>query len=136
MFKVLLVIHVMVALALIVIVLVQRTSSDGMGLSGSSSSSNFLSGRMAANFMTRATALLATAFILTSLGLGIITTRNHTTGSSLLDKIQSAPVAPAPAVPATPDANTGAATDPATTPAPTTTETPAAPATPAVPRPE
>lgn len=144
MFKVLLVIHVMISIALIVIVLVQRTSSDGMGLSGSSSSNNFLSGRMAANFMTRATALLATAFILTSLGLGIITTRNHTTGSSLLDKIQSAPVAPTPAapatsgnVPATPDANVGTPA-PATTPAApaTTTETPAAPATPAVPRPE
>lgn len=145
MFKVLLVIHVMVAIALIIIVLVQRTSSDGMGLSGSSSSNNFLSGRMAANFMTRATALLATAFILTSLGLGIITARNHTTGSSLLDKIQAAPVAPAPAapdtpgnVPATPDANAATGTAPATTPAApaATTEKPAAPATPAVPRPE
>ena len=104
MFKVLLVIHVMVALALIVIVLVQRTSSDGMGLSGNSSS-NFLSGRMAANFMTRTTSLLAIAFILTSLGLGIITTRNHTANSSLVDKIQSAPatapVGTAPTQPAT-----------------------------------
>lgn len=122
MFKVLLVIHVMIAIALIVIVLVQRTSSDGMGLSGSSSSSNFLSGRMAANFMTRATSLLAIAFILTSLGLGIITTRNHTANSSLVDKIQSVPAV---------------STTPATTPAQPTVSTPEKPASaPAVPRPE
>jgi preprotein translocase subunit SecG len=127
MFKVLLVIHVMIALALIVIVLVQRTSSDGMGLSGSSSSNNFLSGRMAANFMTRATSLLAIAFILTSLGLGIITTRNHNANSSLMEKIQSAPALPGAATPAT--------TTP-TQPAATTPEKPAPAPAPAVPRPE
>jgi len=132
MFKVLLVIHVMVALALIVIVLVQRTSSDGMGLSGGSSN-NFLSGRTAANFVTRTTSMLALAFILTSLGLGIITARNHTSNNSLVDKIKAAPASTAPisseATPAT------APTTQQGIPAPSEKTAPAAPA-PTVPRPE
>jgi preprotein translocase subunit SecG len=99
MYKVLLVIHVMTTIALIVIVLVQRSASDGMGLSGSSSSNNFMSGRTAANFATRTTAILALIFILTSLGLGVITARSHTASSSIVDKIQTLhenPAAPKP----------------------------------------
>lgn len=131
MFKVLLVIHVMIAIALIVVVLVQRTSSDGMGLSGGSSN-NFLSGRMAANFMTRTTALLAIGFILTSLGLGIITARGHNTRSSLADRVESSAPVTAPAT--SPSASTPA--DPAKAPASTPDAQQPATTTPAVPRPE
>ncbi len=92
MYKVLLAIHVMTTIALIVIVLVQRSSSDGMGLSGSSSSNNFLSGRAAASFASRSTALLGLVFILTSLALGAITTHNHVSNGSIADKIKAMPV--------------------------------------------
>lgn len=139
MYKVILVVHIMAALALIGIVLVQRSSSDGMGLSGSSSSSNFLSGRAAANFASRTTAILAFIFIATSLVLGIITARSHVTEGSLADRIKSAPAAaskPAAPVPSLPDVNSPAATAPKTeTPAQApVAETPKT--APSVPRPE
>ena len=76
MYQVLIVIHALVTIALIGIILVQRSSSDGMGLSGNASGS-FMSGRAAATFVTRATAVLAAIFILLSLGIGILTAHSH-----------------------------------------------------------
>lgn len=139
MYNVILVIHIMAALALIAMVLVQRSSGDGMGLSGSSSSNSFLSGRAAASFATRATALLATIFILTSLSLGVITTRSHTAPGSIADKINALPVKqPAPVSAETSSAQPSSA--PAETPAaPAPAQSsPSAPATttPSVPKPE
>jgi preprotein translocase subunit SecG len=102
MYSVLLTIHILVTVFLIGIILVQRSASDGMGLSGSSSTS-FLSGRSAANAVTRTTAVLAALFIFTSLGLGIITTHSHSSQTSIMDRISgikpavSAPASPAPA---------------------------------------
>ncbi len=102
MYPVLLVIHVMVTIALIGIILVQRNAGDGMGLS-SSSSTSFMSGRAAATFVTRATAVLATLFILTSLVLGILSSHMHTiNNSSIMDSVETtAPAATAPASPTT-----------------------------------
>lgn len=71
---ILLVIHVIIATALIGVVLIQRSDSDGFGL-GSGSGGNFMTGRATANLMTRATAILATLFIINSLALGIIASR-------------------------------------------------------------
>lgn len=81
-----LIIQLVVAAALIGIVLIQRSSSDGFGL-GSGSGSNFLSGRQSANFMTRATAILATVFILNSLWLGILAANRS--GVSLVDEVEA-----------------------------------------------
>ncbi len=92
MYTVLIVIHTLVTLALIAIILVQRNSGDSMGLSGGGGNS-FLTGRAAATFVTRATAVLATIFILLSLAIGILTTHNHANNASLIDKIQSKPAA-------------------------------------------
>jgi preprotein translocase subunit SecG len=112
-YSVLFVIHVMVTIGLIAIILVQRNAGD-MGLS-SSSSTSFMSGRAAASFVTRTTAVLATIFILLSLILGIITTHSRTQGSSILDKLG----------------------DKSATEAPLTSKPePVKPAKPAVPRPE
>lgn len=131
MYKVILAIHVMTTLALIAIILVQRSSSDGMGLSGSSSSNNFLSGRAAASFASRATAALACVFILTSLTLGIITAHNHVNNGSIADKIKAAapakPSAPVPSAAATTPLPTTSGASPVTTPA-TPSTAPAAPA--------
>ena len=101
MYQVLIVIHAMVTFALIAVILVQRSASDGMGLS-SSSTNGLMSGRTAASFVTRTTAVLATIFILLSLGIGILTARNHAANTpSIVDKVQAtAPAKPEkPAVP-------------------------------------
>jgi preprotein translocase subunit SecG len=82
---VLLVVHVLVAIALIGIVLIQRSESDGFGL-GSGSGMNLMSGRTAANLLTRTTAILATIFIINSLVLSILAANRS--DDSLLETIQ------------------------------------------------
>lgn len=86
MYTVLLVIHSIIVLFLIVMVLIQRTDSDGLGGLGGGGGNQFLSGRGTANFMTRTTAILAGAFMLTSLTLAVIASR-VTTGS-IIDNVE------------------------------------------------
>jgi len=65
MLTVVIVIHLMLVLAIIAVVLLQK--SEGGGLI--SSTSGFMTGRGTANVLTRATALLAAGFFVTSLAL-------------------------------------------------------------------
>jgi preprotein translocase subunit SecG len=66
---VLIVIHLMIVLALVGVVLIQRSEGGGLGVGGGS---GFMSARGTANALTRTTAILATLFFITSLGLGIL----------------------------------------------------------------
>ncbi|WP_027166210.1 preprotein translocase subunit SecG [Mesorhizobium sp. WSM3224] len=66
---VLIVVHLMVVLALVGVVLLQRSEGGGLGIGGGS---GFMTARGAANALTRATAILAAAFFVTSLALSII----------------------------------------------------------------
>lgn len=68
--QVLLVVQVLLAMGLIGMVLIQRSDSDGFGLSGGGS--NLMSGRTAANAMTRITAIFAALFIINSLVLSVM----------------------------------------------------------------
>jgi preprotein translocase subunit SecG len=70
---VLLIIHSLIALTLIGVVLLQRSEGGALGIGGGSG--GFMTGRGAANFLTRVTAGLAAAFFATSLLLSIIATR-------------------------------------------------------------
>ena len=107
MYEVLLVIHTIIVLFLIVMVLIQRSDSDGMGSLGGGGGNQFLTGRSQANLMTRTTAILAGAFMVTSLILAVIASRM--TESSIVDRVpteQSTPAAtdkaPEPASPSVP----------------------------------
>ena len=80
---VLIVIHLMIVLALVGVVLIQRSEGGGLGIGGGS---GFMSARGTANALTRTTAILATLFFLTSLGLGILT-RYEGRPSDILDRI-------------------------------------------------
>lgn len=92
--NVLLVVQLIVAVALVAVVLVQRTAADGGGLAGGGSTMGGLfTARGSANILTRATAVLATIFILNSLALGVMASRRGDSGS-LVD--QFAPVSAAP----------------------------------------
>ena len=97
MYTVLLVIHSIVVLFLIMMVLLQRTDSDGMSGLGGGGGNQFLTGRSAANFMTRTTAILATIFMLSSLILAVMVSRM--TSHSIVDSVpaleEAAPVVPA-----------------------------------------
>ena len=63
----LLVVHALLALALVSVILLQK--SEGGGLTGGGSGGGLVSARGAADFMSRTTAILATLFIVSSLGL-------------------------------------------------------------------
>lgn len=79
---VLLIIHIMIALAMIGVVLLQRSEGGALGIGGGGGG-GFMTGRGAANFLTRATAGLAAAFFVTSLILSLIASRPVTPGSIL-----------------------------------------------------
>ncbi|MDP2120030.1 MAG: preprotein translocase subunit SecG [Hoeflea sp.] len=80
---VLIVIHLMIVLALVGIVLIQRSEGGGLGIGGGS---GFMSARGAANALTRTTAILAAAFFVTSLALGILA-RYGDSPTDILDRI-------------------------------------------------
>ena len=69
MIQIVLTIHILIAAALVVVVLMQRSEGGGLGIGGGG---GLMTGRSAANFLTRTTAMLATLFFITSLGLAIL----------------------------------------------------------------
>lgn len=69
MLHVIIVIHLMLVLALIGVVLLQRSEGGGLGIGGGG---GFMTSRGTANVLTRATAILAGLFFLTSLTLSIM----------------------------------------------------------------
>ena len=98
MMTVILVIHLLLALAMIAVVLLQRSEGGalGMGGGGGGGMGGFMTGRSAANMLTRTTAILAGAFMVTSLVLSLMASGQRSTGN-LLDKTQDTPAATAPA---------------------------------------
>lgn len=93
--SVLLAIHLMVVLALIVLVLLQRSEGGGLGMG---SASNFMSARGTANTLSRATAILAGVFFVTSLLLAYLagTSRPQKTILDQAPATNSQPATPAP----------------------------------------
>ncbi len=66
------VIHLLIVLALIGVVLLQRSEGGALGIGGGGGGGGFMNSRGTANALTRATAILATGFFLTSLLLSIL----------------------------------------------------------------
>lgn len=81
--NVLIVIHLLIVIALVGIVLIQRSEGGGLGIGGGS---GFMSARGTANALTRTTAILATLFFVTSLGLGLLA-RYEAKPTDVLDRI-------------------------------------------------
>lgn len=93
-------VHVLVAVGLIGLVLLQHGKGADMGAAfGSGASGSLFGASGSANFLSRFTAVLATVFFLTSLGLTVYSARG---GGSDKAAVAPAPVAPAPVVPAAP----------------------------------
>ena len=112
MFPFLLIVQSLIALSLIGVILMQRSEGGGLGVGGSSS--GFMTARGAADFLTRATAVLGGMFIVLSIVMAAIAgaTREPTKiDTSLAGKLaptqqtQPAPVRPTPAQPANPNQN-------------------------------
>lgn len=69
---ILLVLHLLIAIFLVAFILLQRSSGGALdGLGGGNSASSFLTARGTGNFLTKATAILATLFFITSMSLSL-----------------------------------------------------------------
>ncbi|WP_312798034.1 preprotein translocase subunit SecG [Tianweitania sp.] len=138
---VIIVIHLLIVLALVGVVLVQRSEGGGLGVGGGS---GFMTARGAANALTRTTAILATAFFITSLALSLLAryygndpldildrlpnnvpgqtqTAPAGNGNGVLDQLggsPSTPAAPSTPAPATPPSGDAPAAPAANSPAP------------------
>jgi preprotein translocase subunit SecG len=105
MFTFLLVVQTLISASLVAVILMQRSEGGGLGVGGSSA--GLMTARGAADFLTRATAVLGGLFIVLSILLAAIAgvSRESTTVDTSLAKPPPAQQAPvAPVAPATPPA--------------------------------
>ena len=84
--NILLVLNVILAVILVIIVLLQKSEGGALGIGVSQES--FMFSRTAGDFMTKATAIIATLFIICSLSLTIISRGDLETESSVIDKME------------------------------------------------
>ena len=70
----LLIINIIVAVLLVITILLQKSEGGALGLGVSQD--NFASSRSAGNFLTKATGILATLFIIVSLSLTLVANRD------------------------------------------------------------
>ncbi len=89
----LLVVHLMIAVAMVATVLLQRSEGGALGIGGGSG--GFMTGRGAANVLTRTTGILALGFFLTSILLTLVARQSgsgsivESAGSILEDQVQT-----------------------------------------------
>ena len=84
--NILLVINIILAAILVILVLLQKSEGGALGIGVSQD--NFMFARSAGNFMTKATAVVATLFIICSLSLTILSRGDAPESNSVLDKIE------------------------------------------------
>ena len=83
--NILLVLNIVFAFILVILVLMQKSEGGALGIGVSQES--FMFSRSAGNFMTKATAVVATLFIICSLALTIVSRGELTPSGSVLDKV-------------------------------------------------
>lgn len=94
-FPLLLAVHILVGLTVIGLVLIQHGKGADMGAAfGSGSSGSLFGASGSANFLSRATGILAAVFFLTSLGLTYIASSRPKAPESVMDTVQTAPAVP------------------------------------------
>jgi len=91
-----LIIDIILAVLLIITVLLQKSEGGALGIGVSQD--NFVSARGASNFLTKATAIIATLFIITSISLTIMSKDEFST-SSVLEKIDTGQKSNEPEIP-------------------------------------
>ena len=91
-----LIINIILAILLVIIVLLQRSEGGALGLGASQDS--FVSSRSAGSFLTKATAIVATLFIITSISLTILSKDEYST-SSVLEKVEEQTESSEPQIP-------------------------------------
>ena len=84
--NILLVINIILAFILVSLILLQKSEGGALGIGVSQE--NFMLSRSAGSFMTKATAIVATLFIICSLALTIISRAELTPTDTVLDTIE------------------------------------------------
>ena len=80
-----LVLNIVLAVLLVLAILLQKSEGGALGIGASQDS--YISSRSASNFLTKATSIIATFFIITSISLTIMSKDKFST-TSVLDKTQ------------------------------------------------
>jgi len=84
--NILLTLNIILAIILIILILLQKSEGGALGIGVSQDS--FMFSRTAGNFFTKATAIIATLFIICSLSLTIIGRKDLPSSTSVIDKIE------------------------------------------------
>ncbi len=84
--NILLTLNIIFAIILVLIILMQKSEGGALGIGVSQE--NLMFSKSAGNFMTKATAVIATFFIVCSLGLTIISRADLAPTSSVLDTVE------------------------------------------------
>tara|TARA_B100001079_G_scaffold251119_1_gene243199 strand:+ start:346 stop:648 length:303 start_codon:yes stop_codon:yes gene_type:complete len=84
--NIILIINIILAITLVILVLFQKSEGGALGIGVSQD--NFMFSRSAGNFLTKATAIVATLFIICSLTLTILSRNELTPTISVIDKIE------------------------------------------------
>ena len=84
--NILLIINIILAAILVILILFQKSEGGALGIG--ISQDNFMFSRSAGNFLTKATAIIATLFIICSLGLTILSRGELTPTMSVIDKVE------------------------------------------------
>ena len=77
--------NIILAIILVIIILLQKSEGGALGIGASQES--FISSRSAGNLLTKATAIIATLFIITSISLTIMAQKQIPT-SSVLERVE------------------------------------------------
>tara|TARA_B100001741_G_scaffold298806_1_gene284677 strand:+ start:765 stop:1067 length:303 start_codon:yes stop_codon:yes gene_type:complete len=84
--NIILIINIILAVILVILVLFQKSEGGALGIGVSQD--NFMFSRSAGNFLTKATAIVATLFIICSLTLTILSRSELTPTTSVIDKTE------------------------------------------------
>ena len=84
--NILLILNIIFAFILVILVLLQKSEGGALGIGVSQET--YMFSRTAGNFMTKATAVVATLFIICSLALTIVSRGELTPTSSVLDTVK------------------------------------------------
>jgi preprotein translocase subunit SecG len=95
--SILLTLNIIFAIILILLILLQKSEGGALGIGVSQDS--FMFSRSAGNFFTKATAIIATLFIICSLSLTIIGRKDLPTSTSVIDKVEEEKEDSSPKIP-------------------------------------
>ena len=83
--NILLILNIVLAVILVILILFQKSEGGALGIGVSQDS--FMFSRSAGNFLTKATAVVATLFIICSIALTIISRQDIIPTTSVIDKV-------------------------------------------------